>query len=324
MSTIKMVPKVTKPTKITHTTVDTIMVTPEKIMDWKSPPFQRPLKVNAKVLALSEQIKVDGGVIPGVITVGVLNNVKYLLDGQHRREAFILSECKEGYLDVRYRHFDNMADMGEEFVNLNSALSRLTADDILRGLEGTSEALTYLRKKCPFIGYSNIRHGQGSPIVSMSVILRSWYGSASEVPGGSVGSSMSLAKNATMEDAQTLSSFLTLCLEAWGRDDEYKRLWGALNLVICMWLYRRLVITPYSQRIKKLTNDMFRKCLMSLSANVQYLEWLVGRMIRESDRSPCYMKVKNTFAKRIEEEENKKAYLPQPPWAGHPGGRATH
>src|SRR5439155_2436385 len=42
---------------------------------------------NDKVRALAEQVKADGGVMPGIITLGVVDGVTYLIDGQHRRES---------------------------------------------------------------------------------------------------------------------------------------------------------------------------------------------------------------------------------------------
>jgi len=47
--------------KRTRTTVDTIMITPDMIAKWKIPTGQRPLRENAKVLALAEQLKLDKG-----------------------------------------------------------------------------------------------------------------------------------------------------------------------------------------------------------------------------------------------------------------------
>lgn len=70
----------------------------------------------------------------------------------------------------------------------------------------------------------------------------------------------------------------------------------------------------YSRSIK-LTADMFKKCLMSLSADRTYLDWLVGRNVGERDRSPCYSRMKQIFAKRIHEETGKREKLPQPEWA---------
>src|SRR5687767_9903420 len=121
--------------------MDTILLTPAVVAKWKTPPFQRPLKINAKVLALAEALKQSGGVLPGVITLGDVDTDRYVVDGQHRVQAFLLSELTEGYADVRICAFDNLAEMGQEFVDLNSSLVRIGPDDVLRGLEGTHEPL---------------------------------------------------------------------------------------------------------------------------------------------------------------------------------------
>lgn len=303
--------------KATRTTLDTILVSPDIVSKWQNPPFQRPLRVNEKVKQVAELIKRDGGVIPGVITIGVLSGTKYILDGQHRREAFLISGCQEGYVDVRIHFFSSMGEMGEEFVNLNSHLVRLRPDDILRGLEESCTPLRTIREKCRFISYDQIRRGDRSPVLSMSTAIRTWMGSGSEVPSPSTYSAASLALSLTMEEVEPMVSFLNLCHEAWGRELAYGKLWGVLNLIVCAWLYRRLVITQYSPKTPKLTKEMFKKCLMSVSAKSDYLDWLVGRNLGERDRSPAYGRLKSIFASRLEEETGVKPKLPSPAWAHH-------
>lgn len=309
--------------KKTRTVVDVIRFTPDTLKSWKLPDFQRPVKINEKVRALAEQLKVDRGVMPGIITLGVIDGVTYLIDGQHRREAFLISGLDEGYTDVRIHYFESLADAGEEFVRLNSQLVRMRPDDILRGLEASVSALVEIRKRCPFVGYDMIRRGPGSPIVSMSMVLRAWRGSSTDVPSphGVATSASSLAATLTDEEARPLIDFLTIAVEGFGRDPEYSRLWGSLNVILCMWLYRRMVLTQYSPKTPRLTREVFKKCLMSLSANEDYLDWLLGRHLGERDRSPAYNKVKTTFAHRIEIETGKKPHMPSPAWASHSGGR---
>lgn len=299
----------------TQTTLDTIEVTPDQIRSWKVPPFQRPLRINDKVMQLASKIREDGGVIPGVVVLGVLNKDRYIVDGQHRREAFLLSECLSGYVDIRVLHFDDMAQMGEEYVNLNSRLVNMRPDDVLRGLEETFPALGKIKKRSPFVGYDQIRRSEKSPVLSMSALLRCWSASSTEVPRSACGSALSLARTLSTEEADTCIDFLNLAYTAWGRDQAYGRLWGNLNLTLCMWLYRRLVITPYSAKTQRLTKDMFTKCLMSLSADSQYPDWLVGRNNGQRDASPAYGRIKSAFAKRLEVETGKKPHLPQPAWA---------
>ncbi len=323
MASLKLVTP-PKPQKVTRTSLDTILITPEVAKSWRNPVFQRPLKINEKVKALAVTIG-ETEVLPGILTLGVVERksgekIVYLLDGQHRREAFLLAEIEEAYVDVRYHYFDNEGDMGEEFVNVNSSLVRLRPDDILRGLEASNAGLSLLRKQCPFVGYDMVRRSEKSPVLSMSAALRCWYGAVPEVPTSSGHSAMSLAKILTEEEAEQCSVFYGLCVNAWGRDQEYARLWGTLNLALCAWLYRRTVLTQYSAKTPKLTREIYKKCLMSLSTSEPYLDWLVGRQLSERDRSPCYKRIKELFARRLETETGKKPLLPSPAWSSSSGG----
>ncbi|MEK7180484.1 MAG: hypothetical protein AAB706_03335 [Patescibacteria group bacterium] len=302
------------PSKKTHTTTDTIELTPAKIKTWKKPPFQRALRVNAKVRALAEQLRADGGVVPGVIHLGVCNGVVYLLDGQHRLEAFGLAELPLGYADVRTRKFATIGEMGREFVELNSRLVQLRPDDIVQGLEPSHPALRLIREKCPFVGYGHVGRGKSSAILSMAMTLKCWHGSSSETPApGGHGSALDLAEELTSEEASYLCSFLALVFRAWGRDAS--RMWGALNLTLCAWLYRRIVNSAYSTRTTTVAPELFAKGVASLAADGPYGDWLVGRTLRERDRSPAYARMKVILAKRFLLETGTKHLLPMPPWA---------
>src|SRR5690348_13259959 len=108
--------------KKTGTHVETIEFTKEEAASWIVPEFQRGVRVNQNVKDVAAQIGADGGVIPGIITFGVLSKQEYLIDGQQRREAFLLSGKEKGYADARYYHADSMADMSREYVRLNQHL----------------------------------------------------------------------------------------------------------------------------------------------------------------------------------------------------------
>src|SRR5688572_10876638 len=312
---LKIAKPQTEAQKSTRTTLDTIEVTPDLIKSWKLPPFQRPLRVNAKLILLSQEIKADDGVIPGVLTLGIIDKERYIVDGQHRREAFLMSECLVGYCDVGVLHFNDMAEMGDEFVRLNDSIVKMRPDDVLRGLEGSYPAMQRIRTRCKFVGYDHIRRGEKSPVLSMSSALRQWRGSATDVPKNGGESAGSIAKSFTNEDADELIGFLDCAFTAWTRDAANTRLWSGLNLSLCMWLYRRLVIGQWSAKSPKLTREMFTKCLMTVSASETYSDWLVGRTMNARDLGPAYKRVKDLFAGRLEKETGKKPSLPQPPWA---------
>jgi hypothetical protein len=311
--------KIVKPSssseKQTRTTVDTIEITEKIINSWKNPPFQRELKVNAKVMAVAEQIARDNGVLPGILTIGVLDGETYVVDGQHRLSAFSQSGVLVGYADVRMHWFETMGDMAKEFVLLNSSLVRLKPDDILRGMESSTPALQKIRKRCVFVGYDMVRRGDNSPVLSMSTFIRTWIGSRGEIPQPWNSTNALQA----MDESETNKAidFVSLCFEAWHRDRAYARLWGTLNFSLCAWLYRRLVLgdnITAAQRVTKLTKDDFRKCLMALSAEGQYLENLLGSNMGDRDRGPSYGRIRTIFMRRYLVETGKTLRLPAPPW----------
>lgn len=313
---VRDLPRSRKPTA---SRMETVLVTPEGIQQWKLPPFQRPLNVNTKVQALSEEIK-GSGVIPGVLTLGELLGEQYLIDGQHRKEAFVMSGREEGIADVCIRKFETMADMGELFVELNSALVKMRPDDILRGLEGSLPTLAELRKRCPWIGYDQIRRGTHGSILSVSAVLRCWFGSKAEVPQTGSVPAASLAKEFADEEARNLIAFINAVYTAWGRDAEYYGLWKNLNLCLTAWLWRRTVLEQYSQKPARLTPSQFIQCAMGLSADSNYCSWLVGRHnMSDRDRGPAYARIKVIFARRIKEDTGKQPLLPAPAWSSHGG-----
>jgi len=310
--------------KAKRSTMDTIAVDLRTVNGWRIPPFQRPLRVNDKVRAIAEAITADGGVIPGVLTIGKIpagrDSGEYLIDGQHRIEAFRMSGADTAYADVRYVEFIDMADMGDEFVALNSRIVNMRPDDVLRGLEGSTETLRLIREACPFVGYDNVRrNGNTSPMLSMSTVLRVWEGSATETPVSINRSAMQLAKDMTHESATQCRIFLQMALEAWGREEASKRLWGALNMSLCMWLWRRLVLDKErrgTRRYVSLTSDRYKKCLMSLAANADYNDWLMGRALGDRDRPAAYARIKGIMSRRILEEKwESKVSMPSPAWA---------
>lgn len=314
-----------------RTRMDTLLVNQAVIDSWRKPPFQRPLRVNAKVLECVEVIKQDGGVIPGTITLGVIDrgadSGTYLIDGQHRIEAFKMSGLSEGYADCRVIEHEDMASLGDEFVNLNSHLVTLRPDDILRGLEESYPALQTIHEACPFVGYDNIRRSPTNAIVSMSAVLRVWEGSTGDVPGQAHGGAAVIVKSISSQSVETLIDFLKIAMDAWGREPDSFRLWGNLNLSLCMWLYRQLVlmerpgIKKGQARSVTLKPDEFKRCLMAVGADSDYSDWLLGRHLGDRDRSPAYARVKRAFQKRLKAEGKDNIKLPSPAWAHHMGGQ---
>lgn len=307
--------KVPRSAGVVKSRMDTILLTRAAAEALVLPPFQRPLKVNRKVEEIAEKMKENGGIIDGVMTLGDLGLKRYLVDGQHRREAFLMSELPEAYVDVRICEFDTMAEMAEEFVKLNSQIVRLTADDMLRGLEQSNDWLRLIRKDCPFVGYGYLGANPHSPILSMSVLLKSWSGSKSDVPSirGGIATHI-IASDLTEENARNIASFLKIAYAAWGQDKQNMRLWGRINLMLCLWLWHRLVLAPPGGKTVRLTHDQFKKGLMALSADGNFIDWLQGRW-SERDRAPAYARIKALFADRLKAELGHKIMLPAPDWS---------
>ena len=303
-----------------RSSMETLIVSVEQVNKWAVPPFQRPLHVNPKVQALAEELKRDGVSISGTITLGRLPNdtAVYIVDGQHRLEAFKITGLPEVIVDVRIVHFDNMADMAEEFVRLNTALVRMRPDDLLRGLEPTAPTLQRIRRDCAFVGYTAVRRGgNGNPILGMSIVLRCWGASAAETPAYLYKAITQYAYELDEQETALLIRFLNLAFTAWGRESEYYRLWAALNLTMCMWLYRRLVIDKVrgTKRYVVLSDAEFRQCMMALSTDDVYLDYLQGRVIGDRDRSPTFSHLRRIFVKRLQAGGMARPLMPQPAWA---------
>lgn len=306
--------------RATRSTMQTLIFGLNEIGAWRVPPFQRPVRINPKVQALAAEIVTNGGIIPGIVTLGTIGDgATYVVDGQHRLEAFRISGLNECIGDFRLCTFKSMADMAEEFVELNSSLVKMRPDDVLRGLEASLKSLHRIRTECPFVGYDQIRRGTTSPVLGMSVLLRCWNGSAAETPVVTGASAVHIAQALTAESAEDAIQFLTVAHAAWGRDNEYARLWSSLNLCMCMWAWRRLVKDTSragNRRYVCLTIKQFGACLMALSADSSYNEWLQGRTLTDRDRAPTYTRIKKVWTKRLASElPGGKIMFPQPGWA---------
>jgi hypothetical protein len=311
--------------KAVRSQMETKIISVDEVKSWGAPKFQRPIQVNAKVMAAAEEMKSNGCEISGVITLGYVGKNEHLLviDGQHRLKGFLISGLPEIIADLRVCHFETMFEAAQEFYRLNSSLVKMRPDDLLRALEPGSPALAAIRKHCNFVGYGQVRRGGSSQaVLSMSAVIRCWLSSSSDTPGSSVAgkSAVTIAEQTDIISAEQCVVFLLCCHSAWGNDPEYYRLWGNLNLTICMWLWRRLVLDKERgvKRYVLLAPDQFKRCLMSVSASSSYIDWLQGRGMSDRDRSPTYNKLKAIFTQRLLEDtkrSRKEIKLPTPAWA---------
>jgi hypothetical protein len=295
--------------------VDTIVLDAKTMATLKNPSFQRPFKHTAAVSQVVEVIR-QTGVFPGILTIGVYQDKLWVIDGQHRLEGVRLSERGDVLADVHYVECDSVEEMAEEFRQLNSALVKFSPDDLLRAKEVQSPSLQRLRARCKFIGYDHVRHNDTtSPILSMSQVIRAWFGSEPDVPSVH-GSASSLADRLTLDDAVELANFLNMAFEAWGRDKVYARLWSQLNLTLVLWVYRRSVLAPPQkvQRRTHLTREQFGKCMHALSADGGYLDYLLGRKFNDDHRGPTYARIKQVFVRRLRDEGISNALFPNASW----------
>jgi hypothetical protein len=320
MSNVTAFRAIEKAPKAERSEMETLILTIPQVDEWLLPPFQREFKANDRVMQLANELRTTE-YLPGVITLGRLGDKPaiYKVDGQHRIGAFKISGLDEVMADVRLKRFETMADMAAEYVLLNSNLNRMKPDDVLKGHAANLPNLRKITKECPFVGYSNIRRGESSPILSMSQVLRCWHGSSKETPTTvGLGTATGLAEALDEGSTNELIFFLTVALDSWGRDKEYVRLWGGLNLMMTMWLWRKLVLDKKrtgNQRHAILTAGQFAQCMTAMSADSRYLDWLYGRIVGDRDRSPCYGKLKDIIVKRVFDETGHKIRLLQPGWA---------
>jgi hypothetical protein len=88
-------------------------------------------------------------------------------------------------------------------------------------------------------------------------------------------------------------------------------------MTLCVWLYRKVVIAPWSPKVPKFTKDQFGKGMAALSAANDYLEYLQGRVMSDRDRSPCFNRIKSIVVRRLESETGKKMLFPKPAWVSN-------
>jgi len=302
-----------------HAATEALIATPELMQKWQKWKRQRPVRITEKVMEAAEFYKQNGGIIEQSFTLGVVKGVEYILDGQHRREAAYISKLPEFYIEVKRVFFDDPDDMGALFDRLNSRLASYKSDDALRALEADIPGIAKLREVAPFVGYDQLRRNPHSPILSMSTVLKAWL--VKEVPSSSLGmATKKAAQGFTVEEAVECGRFLNLCMDAWGRDTEYRRLWAQLNLGLTSWLYQRTVLRPiFGEQRDRLTREQFKKGLSALSTDSRYLEWVVNRRMDEHSRSPAYNKITALFSARLREEFKRAPKLPRPEWV-HSGG----
>jgi hypothetical protein len=312
---MQLVPKTEVSEPSAGTVMDAKIVSLDEMNSWQRPPFQRDEKLTAKVKDFAAGLKTNGGIVSGLILLGKLRGDEttiYLVDGQQRRLACNTSNEKQFYIEFCLKYYTSFVDMAEDFKRTNGRLVSFRPDDFLRAYEVTHPQLRLLHESCDFLGYSRGGSNHRGSVLTVSCALKCWFGAMQPSPAV-YGQATELAEHLDEIQRQHMTTFFNTAYSAWESDRCNARLWTNLNLLMCMYLYRKLVLEPRGNPLPK---DMFRKCLLSVAANAGYSEWLVGRQQYERDRDPCFKRLKRIFLARLNSEYNGKCRIqfPKPEW----------
>lgn len=285
--------------------------------------IQRGSSLTKKIVEVGEDIG-GSGIFPSTIYIAVWEGNQYINDGLQRfsgwRDAVSKGGPTQVAANVQWEYFpdgpDGKAKMGERFAKLQLTLKRHRPDDGLRAIQHSLPAIKLIADECPNVGFGAVqRSNSKNTSLSMAVALQSWASSASEQCTSS-GSARDLAYRLTMDDAKKCVSFLTVARGAWGSTVEYNRLWGPVNLSVCMWLYRRMVVDP-EQGVTPLTAKQFSNCLVTLTNDTPkstYVEWLRAKpSSAENRRMALANHIRPRFISRIRQEKIRKHSSPKLP-----------
>jgi len=289
-------------------TAEVRIVTVAEMTQWASPPFQRPVVEGRANLREVARIIRDTGEVPGVVTLGELDGVLYLIDGQHRRRATEMSERTEVMVYLVILKCLTMEEMSRRFLALNSSIVPIKVDDRLRSAEITNPNLRMIRDLCGFVGYRKSAHH----VVTMSVVLRSFLASCRDTPGPLTG--VLSSDRITLAEAEELAAALAVLYKSWGNTAGQESLWGGLNLSVCLWLYRRVVFEAATTRNTTVTPDEFSVAMVGLTDRV-YLEWLRGKSTGPMFFPGTYDRIKSCLVAWLRSEGRTRIRLPSPSFA---------
>lgn len=301
-------------------------VTQAQAAGWVSPPFQRRLILNRKVKAIATTMRATEE-IPGVIVLGVLGGVVYLVDGQHRRQAFKDSGASQGVATVVTFEYADMAEMSSHYRELNSKISFGSPDDTLKAMAFSNDSIKEIKARCPFIGYGtrNRVGANAENFVSMAAFTNAWNTAGFDALKSSFGSAISFMGSVSTGEAVDIAEAANAMHRAWGVGKEMSSLWKKLNVVCCLWFWRRSVLGwsgsskangSWKRSNQRVPAKDFERGFMSLSANGTYLDWLVGRSNMGKDSQECARRVKLIILDRIESDTGTRPPLPTSSWFG--------
>ena len=326
-------PLVTKLDIENRSRVVKIRLTPEVINSWLKPDWQRPIRYNAKGRQLCEVLKTTHK-LDSVLLVGVVKrrNGKYLLylvDGHHRKTIFLKAGIPYMDVDVKFVYVDEVEDLSDVYLTCQDQITKSTANDNLKGLAVTNNAISTIGSKCEFITYEGVRLGTTTSSVNMSTVIQIWYDSMLDPPKKNTltpsKSITELAKKLTDDEADQIVQFMLLCKDRFEFTKLSSGLWKHINLVLCLWLYRILVWKEVWEggeeySVTHLTPKQFGVGLSGLKNDKYYLTLNKKKLSSPVDRKEAYQSIAKLFASNLRAHgvvSNPK--LPKPQWAAKRG-----
>jgi hypothetical protein len=183
---------------------------------------------------------------------------------------------------------------------MQTSICRSTPDHRLQSLEPRCPNLLHFREGCKdIVTYGRVIKGRGR-VLPVSHALRCWASSNEDPPAKNVTNTEILAQGLTALDVQQLSGLLHSLIRVWGDQREYKCLWGPLNLTLCMWLYRRMVIgvPAPAPNVTRLTSGQFEAGVAGLTHS-SYRSALGNKKLRKEgeadEREYIYGQLGNFF-----------------------------
>lgn len=288
---------------------------------WKLPPWARTPKVNKTVLQVADDLKKFPH-LKSTLVLGVYDGCIWKIDCNHRLLGFLYSELECITAHCIFHYCDSHEEMYEFYKIYQRHIRTPTKDDNLKGFEITHPPLKYISSKCRFVTYNSIGDDAHRRI-KMSTVVQAWYDSVPYIPRHVKGNVEEQAAGLTKENAEKIVEFLLACRDGLGLDQAV--LWKQVNIVLLMWLYRRLVWGETSleeeedQEYSTFTKDQFINGIMGLQANSYY--GALHRRKLDSDRMSVYQSLINHFRNSLKDNKVKipKLCLPtRPSWPKDP------
>lgn len=321
-------------------------VTRQQLENWIEPDFQRRTYKNKNTEALTAMFnaRLDAGLkvkIPSTISFGRLKSGSeryngrlysdqelYTTDGLQRRGSALASRANEFSVCIRVEFFEQMNKMSEAFWHLNTNLVTMRPDDKLKAMSIEIPVVKALMTCRPgLIAFLGGKGGSKGRVMSCAKVLSNWYLSGRETPTNSAPAVTDIATEFPHDEIGPLTRFVMMADDAWEYNyQNNSRLRGQACMVICMWMYRHLVLNPVNpqKRHVRLEEKDFFKMLECLNVP-KFATWVGTSM--DKDRHKAFSLIKEHFRVHLNEENAKRVKeglkklttnLPDPAWGKAP------